>query len=188
MKNVLYCGTGLALSVLLSACDLREPERLDASTPPAPPATPTAPDPLRDIALQAGLTWLDGRVIATGAPVLPVDPQQEQRLMLHPDTDEDAWIEVDVSGTRSLVLDPVMRDLGASPDCANNPDAGIVDLRWSLDGGAETVVRIDRHYRTSFPIPTEGASRLRVVAGKGNDVIWCDWLLVGFSDVVAAGQ
>ncbi len=188
MKKAIYAAAGLLLSALISGCDLREPERLDASTPPVQPTTPTAPDPVREIALEAGLGWVKGRVLGTGAPVLPVDPQQEQRLMLHPGEDDDAWLEVNVSGTRQLVLDPVMRDLSASPDCANNPDAGVVDLRWSLDGGTENVVRVDRKYRDRITVPTEGASRLRISAGKGNEVIWCDWLLVGFSDIEAVGQ
>ena len=192
-RTLLACALAVAL---LAGCDLREPEQLAPAAAPAgqaaapaqaAPAPAPADSPADDARRQAGQRWLAERILASSSPAQPVALQPDARYLLHPGEDASATMQVNVSGTASLVLEPVIESFQGNADCTGNPDAGVVDLSWSLDGGQPTVVRVDRGYRSRIAVDTTGASVLSLDVAKGNDVIWCDWFAIGVSDVTPAG-
>ena len=183
-RTLLACALAVAL---LAGCDLREPEQLAPAAAPAGQAAAPAHSPADDARRQVGQRWLAERILASSSPAQPVALQPDARYLLHPAADASATMQVNVSGTASLVLEPVIENFQGNADCMGNPDAGVVDLSWSLDGGQATVVRVDRGYRSRIAVDTTGASVLSLDVAKGNDVIWCDWFAIGVSDVTPAG-
>ena len=175
-------------TLLLAGCDLRESETL---APPAEPAggrtAPTtdvqAEDPEASARLQAGQAWLSANILASASPYQVVALQPDFRYLLHPGDDASATMQINVSGIASLILEPVIESFQGNPDCTGNPDAGVVDLAYSLDGGEPIVVTVDRHFRERITVDTTGKRVLDLVVSKGNGVIWCDWFAVGVSDV-----
>ena len=136
--------------------------------------------------LQAGQAWLAPRIVSSEAPEQPLALQSDFRYLLHPGMDASAKLVVDVGGTDRLTLQPMIEGFADHDDCAKIPDAGVVDLRWSLDGGKPTTLRVDRYYAGDIPVATAGAKQLEIEVLRGNEVIWCDWLAVGVTDVTPA--
>jgi hypothetical protein len=188
-RTLLACALGAAL---LTGCDLREPERLAPAVAPAgqhaaPAQAAPAAAPADDAKREAGQRWLAERILASASPAQPVALQPDARYLLHPGEDASATMQVNVSGIASLVLEPVIESFQGNADCTGNPDAGVVDLTWSLDGGKANVVRVDRDYAGRIAVDTRGAAVLALDVAKGNGVIWCDWFAIGVSDVTPAG-
>ena len=195
--------SAVLIAVALSGCDPREPATpaapadaagsIDAAPAIAPPEdTPSPPVPAAARAgvalekLQAGQAWLAPRIVSSEAPEQPLALQSDFRYLLHPGMDAGAKLVVDVGGTDRLTLQPMIEGFADHDDCANIPDAGVVDLRWSLDGGEPTTLRVDRYYAGDIPVATAGAKQLEIEVLRGNEVIWCDWLAVGVTDVTPA--
>ena len=195
--------SAVLLAVALSGCDLREPATpaapadaagaTDAAAAIAPPQdTPSPPVPAAARAgvaiekLQAGQAWLAPRIVSSEAPEQPLAMQADFRYLLHPGDEASAKLVVDVAGTDQLTLQPRIEGFAGNDDCTNNPDAGVVDLRWSLDGGEPTTLRVDRFYAGDIPVATGGAKQLEIEVLKGNEVIWCDWFALGVTDVTPA--
>lgn len=156
-----------------------------AAPAPAPTVTskPAKVDPVAAADRKAGLAAIASRVVATGDAYEKVAPRQDDRYSLHPDTGKNASIEFDVKGLQSLTLSPYMADFSTIPDCDGNPEAGVVRMRWSLDGGALNEVTVDRNYTATIAVDTSKASRLKVEADEANGVHWCDWFGLGVVNV-----
>ncbi|MBP6749006.1 MAG: hypothetical protein KA144_05155 [Xanthomonadaceae bacterium] len=151
---------------------------------PAPQATSTKPaDPIAQADLRAGLDAMTPRIVATVDAYQKIAAREDARLTMHPDADKNAVVEFDVDGLRSLTLSPYMGDFSSVPDCEGNPDAGVAQMRWSLDGGVAEAATVDRHYASTIAIEFKGAKRLKVEVDKGNNVHWCDWLGLGIANV-----
>lgn len=165
------------------------PAAAPAETPAAPAAAPAAPakpakvDPVAAADLKAGLAAIASRVVATGDAYEKVAPRQDDRYSLHPDTGKNASIEFDVKGLQSLTLSPYVADFSTIPDCDGNPEAGVVRMRWSLDGGTPNEVAVDRNYAATVAVDTSRASRLKVEVDEANGVHWCDWFGLGVVNV-----
>jgi hypothetical protein len=123
------------------------------------------------------------RIVTAVDAYQKIAPREDTRLMMHPDADKNAAVEFDVVGLRSLTLSPYMGDFSSVSDCEGNPEAGIAQMRWSLDGGAAETAMVDRHYASTIAIDLKGAKRLKVEVDKGNSVHWCDWLGLGIANV-----
>jgi len=187
----------LLVGSFLTGCDLREPEQLAPAAAPATnasapgagalPAPAVAEPELADAAqLAIGQRWLAERIVSSESPSQPVALQPDFRYLLHPGEDASAHMRINVKGTTSLTLEPVIESFAGNPDCTGNPEAGIVDLSWSLDGREATKVRLDRGFKESIAVETAGASILSLEVSKGNDVIWCDWFAVGITNISSA--
>ncbi|RDZ27117.1 hypothetical protein DX914_12710 [Lysobacter silvisoli] len=122
-------------------------------------------------------------MVATGDAYEKVAPRQDDRYSLHPDTGKNASIEFDVKGLQSLTLSPYIADFSTIPDCDGNPEAGVVRMRWSLDGGSPNEVAVDRGYAATIDVDTSKASRLKVEVDEANGVHWCDWFGLGVANV-----
>jgi len=159
------------------------PETPAAVAPAAAPAKPAKADPVAAADLKAGLAALTPRIVATVDGYQKVEPRQDDRFAMHPDAGKSASIEFDVKGLQSLTLSPYMADFSSVADCDGNPQAGVVRMRWSLDGGASNDVAVDRTYAATINVDVSKASRLKIEADEGNGVPYCDWFGVGIVDV-----
>lgn len=156
-----------------------------ASTPSAtaPSNSPASVDPVAAADLKAGLVAITPRIVATVDGYQKVEPRQDDRFAMHPDAGKIASIEFDVKGLQSLTLSPYMADFSSVVDCNGNPQAGVVRMRWSLDGGANNDLTIDRTYAATINVDVSKASRLKIEADEGNGVPYCDWFGVGIVNV-----
>lgn len=150
---------------------------------PAPQAAAKPADPIAQADLRAGLDAMTPRIVATVDAYQKIAAREDTRLTMHPDADKNAVVEFDVGGLRSLTLSPYMGDFSSVPDCEGNPEAGVAQMRWSLDGGAAETAMVDRRYASTIAIEFKGAKRLKVEVDKGNSVHWCDWLGLGIANV-----
>lgn len=193
---------GLALFVgtmaLVSGCDLREPDSVssdvkaqDAPSPAsavaaAPAVALLKADAVNQASLKSGLDVIVPRITAKVEPYQPVKALPTNRLLLHPSDDKSAVVEISTEGLGRLTLSPFIEYLGGSEGCANNPDAGVVEFAWSLDGAPGKTLMVDRNYASVIDVDVSGSKALRLEVSKGNGVTWCDWASVGFTNVVAA--
>lgn len=179
---------GLLLAGAVVGCKPETPEppaqpaAVPASAKPAPQA-PAKADPFSVEDLKVGLDAMTTRIVATVDGYQKVEPRVDARISLHPDVDKNASVEFDLTGLSTLTLSPYMGDFSTIEDCAGNPDAGIVRMRWSLDGGSTNDVMVDRNYAATIQVDTLGAKRLKVEVDKGNGQIWCDWFGLGIAKV-----
>ena len=196
MKTSRYTGLiALSIACTLAACTQPAPppapvEAAAAPAPPPPPPPappPPAPvgkaDPFALADLTTGMEAMSLRIVATEDGFEKVAPRADARFSLHPDAEKSASIEFDLVGLTSLTLSPFIADFSSSQDCMGNPDAGVVRMVWTLDGGAPNEVNVDRDYTAPIEVATGGAKRLKVVVDKGNAVHWCDWFGLGVVNV-----
>jgi hypothetical protein len=171
-----------------------EPLPSGAAAPPAEPApAPSAPPPPAIVAkvdaiegatLKAGLDVMLPRVRTQVDAFTKIAPKENHRFFMHPDEAKNAVVEFEVKGLKSLSIAPYIEDFSGNPPCVGNPAAGVVQLTWSLDGGEKHKVTIDRTYNAVIPVDVSKATRLKLEVDKGNDVTYCDWASVGFTNVV----
>lgn len=133
--------------------------------------------------LKAGLDATRPLIIATQDGYAKVEPKNKNRFFMHPDADKIASIEFDTSSLTGLSLSPRMEDFSSVQDCAGNPQAGVVRVRWSVDAAAPKELIVDRAYTGRVDIDLNNASRLKVEVDNGNGVPWCDWFSLGIVDV-----
>jgi hypothetical protein len=176
--------------VALAGCSAQEPAAPAAANPApvadAPVTPPVDPAPASAAALKQGLALIQPRIVAKTEVYQTIEPRSDGRMFMHPSDTADAVIEIDTTGISSLTLSPFMQDFSAGEACVHNPQAGVVDLIWTLEGSEPQTVRVDRDYDELVKIDTAGAPKLTITVNRGNDVTWCDWASVGFVDVVGA--
>lgn len=173
----------IAGSLALAACDVQEPA---VTAPPEQSPEPTAAsiakvDPESEEALKAGLDAMTPRMVSHTDAYSKIVPRAF-RLFMHPDQGKNAEVEFDTKGLTSVSLSPYIYDFSGDADCESNKEAGVVDVIWSLDGGAPNTVKVDRNYVDLLPIDLSNSSRLRIEVNEGNGVTWCDWAGIGFID------
>jgi hypothetical protein len=163
--------------------DAVTPQTEPATVPAPPTATAKPADPVAPADLQAGLDIMNPRIVTKVDAYQKIAAREDMRLTMHPDADKNAVVEFDVAGLRSLTLSPYMGDFSTVPDCEGNPEAGVAQMRWSLENGAGETVMVDRNYAATIDVDLKGAKRLKIEVDKGNGVHWCDWLGLGIARV-----
>ncbi len=187
----LHIGLLLVAGALsLVACNVQEPA-VPVPTGPAADAAPTEPsadvapapaakvDPASAEALEAGLAAMTPRLLSQTDAYSKIEPKAF-RLFMHPDQGKNAVVEFDTKGLESVTLSPYVYDFNGDASCESNTEAGVVDLVWSVDDGAPTTVRVDRHYAELLPISLANTSKLKIEVNEGNGAPWCDWAGIGF--------
>lgn len=180
----------IAGSLSLVACNVQEPAvpALQAPDPVAAPpqqpaevaAAPAAKvDPASAEALEAGLNAMTPRLISQIDAYSKIEPKAF-RLFMHPDQGKSAVVEFDTKGLASVTLSPYIYDFNGHASCKSNTEAGVVDVVWSLDGGAQNTIRVDRNYVELLPINLANTSKLKIEVNEGNGAPWCDWAGIGF--------
>jgi hypothetical protein len=152
---------------------------------PAPAPPPPKPDPVDPAGLQAGLTAMTPRISAQAEGLAKIEPTPSSRLFMHPGETRAAMIEFKTKGLASLDMAPFIQDFGANKDCADNPQAGFVELTWSVDG-KKNHLKVDRNYSGVVPVSLVGSSKLKLEVDKG-ETSACDWFSVGFLNVKESG-
>lgn len=199
MKNkILVCFVVAAASLVTAGCSQPAPPAAGASGQPQS-AAPVAPsdasgsppgtsvgaaatgDQAAPAALQAGIEAMGTRVASTVDAYSKVEPTPSFRYFMHPTVEKDASIEFNTSDLSSVTLSPRIGDLNA--ECAGDPAAGIVEMRYSLDGGVPTTITVDRTYNTLIPLDVSAAQKMKVDVSHGNGVATCDWFGLGVLDV-----
>jgi hypothetical protein len=187
-------GVVLVATMLLSlGCNVQDPSKQDEKTTQAteqdsvpPVVTPPVSEPKEDAAsvadLDAGLKLILPRIQLLTDAHKKIEPRYS-RLFMHPDEAKNAIVEIDTKGLTSVTLSPYMFDLKGQADCEANKDAGVVDVAWSIDGGKPQKVTVDRKYHELATLDLTNTSRLKIEVSAGNDVIWCDWAGIGFTNV-----
>lgn len=115
------------------------------------------------------------------------DILDSQRIKMHPDQTQDAWIEFDVTGISELTLNGRIEPLLSGCLNSNPPgrENGVIGLAYALDGqpNAERLL-ITADAPRDLQILINGASTLRINVDKGNDVNWCDHFSLGVEQIV----
>ena len=200
MYGIIRSGAGLMLvagSFLLVGCDSHvpatgalpetAPSKAVAATEPAEPVIAAkAPVPAGFAqALEAGMAAVEPKVTEKKAGFGEISLLPDHRYLLHPGNDKDGVIVIDVSGFQKLTISPMIESFAGNSNCMGSPKAGVVSLSWQLDAGTAQKVAMDRYYAGKIQVDTQNAKTLTLVSNTENDVSWCDWLGVGFVDVVA---
>jgi hypothetical protein len=159
------------------------PEPVVAASAAAAPTYPAKVDSVDPAGLKAGLDAMVPRVLTKVDAYRKVEPNDHFRFFMHPDETKNASIEFNTKGLSSLSIAPYIEDFSGNASCMGNPEAGLVRLTWSLDGGEKTHLMVDRTYNSVMTLDVAKSSRLKLEVDKGNDVIHCDWFSVGFVNV-----
>lgn len=153
------------------------------AVPVAPDATAWRVDPSSEAELAAGLQAMRPLIVGSHDAYSKIEPKLKSRLFMHPDADKSASIEFDTSSLASLTLSPIMEDFSQAKECVSSPEAGVVQITWTIDNGAPNRFMVDRKYSGNIDIDLKGGARLKIEADAGNKVPWCDWFSVGFTNV-----
>ena len=151
---------------------------------PTPPPPPAKADPVDPEGLKAGLAAMTPRISSQMEGLAKIEPTPSSRLFMHPGESRASSIEFKTKGLASLELAPFIQDLGSNKDCAD-PQAGIVELTWSIDG-KKNHLKVDRTYTSVVAVDLAGSSRLKLEVDKGESTL-CDWFSVGFLNVKESG-
>jgi len=196
-KKLLVLGLLIApVASLLLGCGADEASNPPVSSPGSPPSpvsastgeadipssTPNAPS-VNAEELQSGLKAMETRVLRTVDAYSKVEPTPTFRYFMHPTMDKDASIEFDISGLASVTLSPRIGDL--SPECLSDPNAGVVQLSYALDGGSPVKMTVDRNYNQLLPLELTKSRTLKVEVNQGNDAATCDWFGLGIVNVTS---
>lgn len=186
--------TVLASALALTACDKSSPSNAaPAPPPPAPiampsaqePAAPAPPpakvDPVDAEGLKAGLAAMTPRITTQAEGLAKIEPTPSSRLFMHPGESRPAVVEFKTKGLTSLDMAPFIQDFAANRDCADNAQAGIVELTWSIDG-KKNHQKVDRTTTSVIPVSLTGSSKLKLEVDKGESTL-CDWFSIGFLNV-----
>lgn len=184
-----------ATCLALTACDLREPTATPAAA--ADPAQPANAAPTAganeaavgakaqvEAKLLAGLDAVQPLIRSREDVYQPIEPLADHRLLVHPAEGKRARLVLDVSGLLGLTLSPVIESFQGNATCEADPSAGVAGLHWQLDGAPMNDIVVDRNYASTIRVDVGGAKHLVIESSDQNGVIWCDWLAVGFHDVV----
>jgi hypothetical protein len=134
--------------------------------------------------LANGLKVMQGRVLRMADSYVEITPTATwTRYFVHPGPEKPTLIEFDVSGLSSLTLSPVIGKL--SSDCLKDPAAGVVSMSYEVDGRRAVRLLVDRGYGDVHRVDLTGAKRMTFTVDQGNGVTTCDWLELGFFDVLA---
>lgn len=135
--------------------------------------------------LANGLKVMQGRVLTMADAYVEITPTATgSRYFVHPGPEKPAIIEFDVSGLSSLTLSPTISKLNS--DCLKDPAAGIVNMSYAVDGRRAARLLVSRDYRELHRVDLTGAQRMTFTVDQGNGVTTCDWLELGFFDVLAS--
>lgn len=185
-----------ATCLALTACDLREPAATPAAAAdPAQPANAAPTAGANEDADSAAKAQVEAKLLAgldAVQPLIkskedvyqPIAPLADHRLLLHPAEGKRARLVLDVSSLSGLTLSPVIESFQGNATCEADPSAGVAGLHWQLDGAPMNDVVVDRNYASAIRVDVGGAKQLVIESSDQNGVIWCDWLAVGFHDVV----
>lgn len=188
--STLSAGIAISVGLLLAGCNVQEPSTTqpvqDAAAPvagqepsTAEPAPAPKVDPATADSLEAGLKVMQPRIVSKIDAYSKIEPKAF-RLFMHPDQGKNAVVEFDTHGLTEVTLSPYIFDFTGDKGCEAAKDGGIVDVAWSLDGGAPNKVTVDRNYVGLLPIDLTNTSRLKLEVSEGNGVPWCDWAGIGF--------
>jgi hypothetical protein len=167
------------------AAPIPMPSAQEPVAAPTPPPPPPKADPVDVEGLKAGLGAMTPRISTQVEGLAKIEPTSSSRLFMHPGETRTSSIEFKTKGLASLELAPFIQDLGSNKDCADNPQAGIVDLTWSIDG-KKNHLKVDRNYTGVLPVNLAGSSRLKLEVDKGESTL-CDWFSIGFLNVKESG-
>lgn|GEM_PF-356647 len=188
MTNCRKLVAVLALAPVVVGCDrsdaLPDPSKIEAPGAVGHEDASPRKDPIDAGRLEAGLAMMAPRVVEKHDGFAPVEVKTGSRYFLHPDSDKTASIAFDVTSLRKLTLAPYMEDFSSVKDCTTISDAGVVNVSWRLDDRPLSQFIVDRSYAEVVQVDLEGASRLTIEVDQGNGVPWCDWMSMGFVDVV----
>jgi hypothetical protein len=123
------------------------------------------------------------RIVRQVDALAKIGPDEHFRFFMHPSLEKSASLEFNTKGLSSLSIAPTIRDFSSDPNCVGNAEAGVARVTWSVDGGKKTRLMVDRNYSGVVNVDITNSSRLELEVDKGNAVIWCDWVTVGFVNV-----
>lgn len=129
-----------------------------------------------------GLFWLMAHEAGREDGYSPISVGSDGRLFMPPADDSAAWIDFNADELDEVTFSPRINPL--TPECTlmNEPgkEAGLVKLEFLLDGKPAAASRtVDRNYKGTVSVKTNGEHTLRIVVDKGNQVSWCDWFSLG---------
>ncbi|HBK44984.1 MAG TPA: hypothetical protein DDZ67_00825 [Xanthomonadaceae bacterium] len=104
---------------------------------------------------------------------------ESHRLGIHPGRTESSWVQIDVSGLKTLEMYPTIKKL--SPACIDNPKAGTVVVGVQVDGkplGAP--LDVNRNTADTIQLTLNGAKSLRIEVGNSDGSVSCDWFVMSF--------